>query len=213
VAPRTPTLAARDETLNYGSTRSIRADALPCPEGQTLALAATATRLKRLDAVLHERLINCGYAVCDAAMRKHAVSGASQGAFPLGESWDRSTDSTSAAPTRCDGTNDRVAASRLHSPIRRMTAGTADTAATYALGVQHGHIGLPHLDGRLRLGRRDGSRLHQSRSVWSASAVITSANGSSSWRSTVVRKLCRVDEDPIVPLRAPASPCLTPPAA
>jgi NTE family protein len=47
------------------------ADALPCPEEQTLALAATATRLKRMDAVVQERLINWGYAVCDAAMRRH----------------------------------------------------------------------------------------------------------------------------------------------
>ena len=46
-------------------------DALPSPEGQTLALAATPTRLKRMDAVLQERLINWGYAVCDAAIRRH----------------------------------------------------------------------------------------------------------------------------------------------
>lgn len=47
------------------------ADALPCPEEQTLALAATATRLKRMDDVLQDRLINWGYAVCDAAMRRY----------------------------------------------------------------------------------------------------------------------------------------------
>jgi NTE family protein len=47
------------------------AGALPCPHDQTLALAATPTRLARLDAVHQERLINWGYAVCDAAMRKH----------------------------------------------------------------------------------------------------------------------------------------------
>jgi len=47
------------------------ADALPCPEEQTLALAATPTRLKRMDDVLQERLINWGYAVCDAAMRRY----------------------------------------------------------------------------------------------------------------------------------------------
>ncbi len=46
-------------------------DALPCPEEQTLALAATATRLKRMDDALQERLINWGYAVCDAAMRRY----------------------------------------------------------------------------------------------------------------------------------------------
>ena len=34
-------------------------------------LARTPTRLKRLDGALQERLINWGYAVCDAALRKH----------------------------------------------------------------------------------------------------------------------------------------------
>jgi NTE family protein len=46
-------------------------DALPCDHGRTLALAATPTRLKRLDDGLQERLINWGYAVCDAALRRH----------------------------------------------------------------------------------------------------------------------------------------------
>jgi NTE family protein len=44
---------------------------LPCPYVQTLALADTPTRLKRLDTVLQERIINWGYAVSDAAIRKH----------------------------------------------------------------------------------------------------------------------------------------------
>jgi NTE family protein len=58
-------------------------DALPCPEEQTLALAATPTRLKRLDPVLQERLINWGYAVCDAAMRRHVDTALqAAGAFP-----------------------------------------------------------------------------------------------------------------------------------
>lgn len=58
-------------------------DALACPHGRTLALAATPTRLKRMDAGLQERLINWGYAVCDAALRRH-VDGALQPApaFP-----------------------------------------------------------------------------------------------------------------------------------
>ena len=45
--------------------------AIPCPEPLTIALANTPTRLKRMDDQLQERLINWGYAVCDAAMRKH----------------------------------------------------------------------------------------------------------------------------------------------
>jgi NTE family protein len=46
-------------------------DALPCPHDRTLKLAETPTRLRRLDGASQERLINWGYAVCDAAMRKH----------------------------------------------------------------------------------------------------------------------------------------------
>jgi NTE family protein len=47
------------------------ADALPCPYPRTLALAETPTRLKRMPDDLQEKLINWGYAVCDAALRKH----------------------------------------------------------------------------------------------------------------------------------------------
>lgn len=47
------------------------ADALNCPHDRTMALAETPTRLKRLDDTLQEQLINWGYAVCDAALRKH----------------------------------------------------------------------------------------------------------------------------------------------
>jgi NTE family protein len=51
-------------------------NALPCPLDQTLALAATKTRLKRLESVVQERLINWGYAICDVAMRKWVEPGA-----------------------------------------------------------------------------------------------------------------------------------------
>jgi NTE family protein len=46
-------------------------DAMNCPFDRTMELAMVATRLKALDATLQERLINWGYAVCDAALRKH----------------------------------------------------------------------------------------------------------------------------------------------
>ena len=46
-------------------------DALNCPLDRTTQLAELPTRLKRLDATTQERLINWGYAVCDAALRKH----------------------------------------------------------------------------------------------------------------------------------------------
>lgn len=44
---------------------------LPCPFDRTMQLAETPTRLKRMDDLLQERLINWGYAICDAALRKH----------------------------------------------------------------------------------------------------------------------------------------------
>jgi NTE family protein len=47
------------------------ADSLPCPFDRTTELAQTPTRLKRMDDTLQERIINWGYAVCDAALRKH----------------------------------------------------------------------------------------------------------------------------------------------
>jgi NTE family protein len=49
------------------------ADPLDCPHDRTMALAETPTRLKRLDDEVQERLINWGFAVCDAALRKHVA--------------------------------------------------------------------------------------------------------------------------------------------
>lgn len=49
--------------------------ALDCPFDRTTELANLPTRLKRMDDDLQERLVNWGYAVCDAALRRH-VDGA-----------------------------------------------------------------------------------------------------------------------------------------
>lgn len=46
-------------------------DPLDCPRRQTIELASVATRLKALPQRLQERLINWGYAACDAAMRAY----------------------------------------------------------------------------------------------------------------------------------------------
>jgi len=51
------------------------ADALPCPHAATLALAGLPTRLKKTNALTQERLINWGYAVCDAAIRRYVNTG------------------------------------------------------------------------------------------------------------------------------------------
>jgi NTE family protein len=56
----------RTDIADYGL-----ADALNCPLAHTTELAELPTRLKRLDERTQERLINWGYAVCDAALRKH----------------------------------------------------------------------------------------------------------------------------------------------
>jgi len=45
-------------------------DTLPCPFEETAKLAAISTRLARVEGRTQERLINWGYAVCDAALRK-----------------------------------------------------------------------------------------------------------------------------------------------
>ena len=44
-------------------------DALPAPAERTVALAELPTRLREIDAPLQERLINWGFAACDAAIR------------------------------------------------------------------------------------------------------------------------------------------------
>ena len=49
------------------------ADALVCPFDVTTKLAETATRLSKMDDQLQKQLIDWGYAVCDAAMRKHVL--------------------------------------------------------------------------------------------------------------------------------------------
>lgn len=46
-------------------------DSFPAPLARTMELAQIPTRLQRLDPKLQERLINWGYASCDAALRKY----------------------------------------------------------------------------------------------------------------------------------------------
>ncbi|MEZ6062440.1 MAG: patatin-like phospholipase family protein [Planctomycetaceae bacterium] len=48
------------------------ANSLPAPADQTLNLANTPTRLKKTPVRLQQQLMNWGYAVCDAAIRKHS---------------------------------------------------------------------------------------------------------------------------------------------
>lgn len=50
------------------------ADAMNCPLDRTTELANTPTRLKAIGQILKQRLVNWGYAVCDAALRKHLDS-------------------------------------------------------------------------------------------------------------------------------------------
>ena len=71
----------------YWSIRGTLADydaseALPCPAEATRELADVATRLKRLDARTQERLVNWGYAACDARVRRYVEPSLPAGAFP-----------------------------------------------------------------------------------------------------------------------------------
>jgi NTE family protein len=54
----------RTDIADYGL-----AGAMQAPHEKTLEIAATPTRLTALDEPLQQKLINWGYAVCDAAMR------------------------------------------------------------------------------------------------------------------------------------------------
>jgi NTE family protein len=82
--------AAKDANHRSGAYWGIRTDiadyklddALPCPHDKTLELAGISTRLSRLDDVMQERLINWGYAVCDAALRKHVNPNLGKPRFP-----------------------------------------------------------------------------------------------------------------------------------
>ena len=68
----------RTDIANYGL-----ANPLPCPVEWTMRLANVPTRLRRMDSNLQEQLINWGFAVCDAALRKHVDSAlAHPGGFP-----------------------------------------------------------------------------------------------------------------------------------
>ena len=67
----------RTDIADYGL-----ADPLPCPVDRTMELARTPTRLKALDDNRQERLINWGYAVCDAALRRHVDPAIPKGSFP-----------------------------------------------------------------------------------------------------------------------------------
>jgi len=60
------------------------AGVLDCPHSSTLQLASVPTRLCSLEERVQEQLINWGYAVCDAAMRKHVIPGVdcNEAAFP-----------------------------------------------------------------------------------------------------------------------------------
>ncbi len=60
-------------------------DALDAPHDRVLTLAAIPTRLASLDPATQQRLINWGYAVCDAALRKHVAQNLGpKPAFPYG---------------------------------------------------------------------------------------------------------------------------------
>lgn len=58
------------------------ASTLPCPHERTMELANIPTRLKKMNDNTQERLVNWGYAVCDAALRAHVQPDLGEGKFP-----------------------------------------------------------------------------------------------------------------------------------
>lgn len=62
----------RTEILDYELP-----DPLLCPHEKTMLLADEPTRLGKIPAIRQERIINWGYAVCDAAMRRWVIGGPS----------------------------------------------------------------------------------------------------------------------------------------
>ncbi|HEX2778101.1 MAG TPA: patatin-like phospholipase family protein [Gemmatimonadaceae bacterium] len=70
--------SVRTQIADYGL-----ANPLPCPPERTAELAAIETRLAAMSADTQQRLINWGYAVCDAAIRAHYLRDAAPpGGFP-----------------------------------------------------------------------------------------------------------------------------------
>jgi NTE family protein len=61
--------ATRSDISNYGLPGTLQ-----CPLSATQEIAAVPTRLARIDERMQDRLINWGYAICDAAMRRHVVT-------------------------------------------------------------------------------------------------------------------------------------------
>jgi NTE family protein len=78
VDPSSPGFRSATRKGAYWGIRSDIGDyrlenALPAPFERTQELANTPTRMQTMPAELQERLINWGYAICDAAMRKHVA--------------------------------------------------------------------------------------------------------------------------------------------
>ena len=68
----------RTDITHYGLP-----DAIPFPKARADELAAAPTRLQALDDSVQVGLINWGYAVCDAAIRRHVDQNLPQGRLPL----------------------------------------------------------------------------------------------------------------------------------
>jgi NTE family protein len=70
--------ATRSDISHYNVS-----EALPSPMYVTQRLASLPTRLAAVDATTQQQLINWGYAICDAAMRKHVLlTAAAPAGFP-----------------------------------------------------------------------------------------------------------------------------------
>jgi NTE family protein len=72
----------RTDIADYGLPDTGAGAALKAPFAKTMKLALTPTRLKRLPDSRQEKLINWGYAVCDAGLRRWYDESIPRGGFP-----------------------------------------------------------------------------------------------------------------------------------
>jgi NTE family protein len=74
----------RSDIRRYFPPEGPLPGALDCPFDRTMELAGTPTRLQEMSAERQHRLVNWGYAICDAAVRRHlGVPNAPVASFPF----------------------------------------------------------------------------------------------------------------------------------
>ena len=119
-----------------------------------MALATLSTRLARLDDVVQERLINWGYAACDAGMRAHVDHGAARaGGLSLSRGRDRRRVSEHDELLR---QLPAAPALRLERAVLRRQPGAVDRQPRPRAAPRRRHAAGPRARALARPARRDG---------------------------------------------------------